>query len=332
MRFVPAGEGLGTVDQITYRKATEEQSDIAAFCDLYNGFYAKNVDDRYVRWQFFDTPFPSILSVAANEANHPIGFYGLHVIETNAGLMTAWVLDIMIHPSYQDRGVFRNLAQFAHEQIRPFQPAGIFVMANETGANALTRGLGWSQINTYISFVAETKKTREFPSDPQITIIETHSLELDYFGEHFHNRGLCLIQDDLQYRRWRYNENPRFRYSQFKAIRNGEVFGYLVLKIFTDPVTAKTFGDIVDIRWHKDNASGLTQMLLFALNYFRQRQVRLAVMWLQSNTILDQVGLDLGFRRIDQNRYFCGMALKPEHKSLELPESWFLTLSASEIY
>jgi hypothetical protein len=131
------------------------------------------------------------------------------------------------------------------------------------------------------------------------------------------------------YLNWRFVRNPRYSYDLFAVRRRGEIFGYLVLKVFHDPVTGRVFGDIVDLRWAEDDRGALADMLGYALEHFRIQGVESAAIWLQTNTILDSVGLEAGFSFSEQRRFFCGSALDTR---LTDPCRWFLTLADSEVY
>lgn len=322
------------MNDISYRVAIEDEHDGLAFCGLYNSLYAKKVDLNYYTWQFFRTPCPSVLCTVIDGSDTPIGFYGLHVVSANQqGVKAAWVLDVMIRPEYQGQGLFRNLAQFAKEELTRFQPVGIFVMANDRGAGAHIHGMDWKCINEYVSYVASTSRSPR-PASGRL-LIEPVTFVSKLTGaerSHLHGSQLFAVKRDEAYTRWRYSNNPRFTYEQFKATKDGDPFGYLVLKTFKDPITSKLYGDIVDLSWEDDDSEALAEMLRFALHHFNRLGISHALIWLQSNTILDQVGVDAGFRQIDQKRFFCGKILDQNYTHLSDPESWFVTLSDSEIY
>lgn len=320
--------------EITYRCAESNERDGLAFCRLYNAFYAKEVDLNYYRWQFFSAPFPSFMGVALADKK-PIGFYGVHVLPTNWDAPAAWALDIMIHPDYQDRGIFRGLARYVSQRAEAYNPAGMFVMANPNGANAHTHGLGWTPISTLHSFVAETQARR--PREKWgLTFQETEALPGSGPYRQTSSPGrrdpLVAVFRDRHHMGWRFHQNPRFTYTQFKVLRDQTDFGYLVLKVFNDPSGSQSFGDIVDLGWAADDPEALAEMLLFALHYFHRRNVERVVIWLQTNTALDQIGVEVGFQQTDQKRFFCGKVLNPALSFLDRPQAWFNTLADSEIY
>jgi hypothetical protein len=136
----------------------------------------------------------------------------------------------------------------------------------------------------------------------------------------------------VEYLDWRFTENARYSYNVFVAHKNGLPFGYIVLKIFRDPVSNQAFGDIVDILWVEDDKEALANMLCFSLAHFHNQNVGGVAMWLQTNTVLDEIGVEVGFKQSEQKRFFCGKALKENFKHLEDASSWFINMSDSEVY
>jgi len=118
----------------------------------------------------------------------------------------------------------------------------------------------------------------------------------------------------------------------FQVTRRYSPFGCLVLKVFRDPVAGHAFGDIVDISWAEGDQEALATMIRFALRQFQTQGVDQAAVWLQTNTILDEVGQSIGFRGLEQTRYFCGKGLDAESRYFTDPQRWFLTMADVEIY
>jgi hypothetical protein len=118
----------------------------------------------------------------------------------------------------------------------------------------------------------------------------------------------------------------------FQVTCKSSPFGCLVLKVFRDPLTGQLFGDIVDISWAEDDTEVLATMIRFALRHFQTQGVEQAAVWLQTNTVLDEVGQGIGFRALEQTRYFCGKGLDADSEYFADPQRWFLTMADCEIF
>jgi hypothetical protein len=244
----------------------------------------------------------------------------------------------MLAPRFQKKGLFRTLASFAETQASMHGPVALCVMANERADGAHLHALGWHRINVFTTFSCSTLNASLTATDLIITPCETFDGCLSILNsaergmENTIGKELFSNRRSADYLNWRFLENPRYSYDLFIARRGDTAFGYLVLKVFVDPVTGHSFGDVVDILWIDDDHDALAEMLRFALSHFRTRGVPQTSMWLQTNSVLDGVGRELGFKETDQKRYFCCKVLDERYTWLEDPSRWFITMADSEVY
>lgn len=302
--------------KLNFRLATPE--DAKAFVALSNSLYARPVNEAYYDWQFFKCPFPSLLNIAVDENDELVGTYCLHVQNS-----VAWVLDIMVSPKLQRQGIFRQLVDFGFENLKKYDAKAIVVMANEKADRACVNGLGWTRINTFLTAFATPEKSGNFNLEyEKINSFLEIKLPFDLFAN----------ERSSAYQNWRFIENARYSYDIFATHKNGELFGYVVLKIFRDPLSGQAFGDIVDIVWAENDKESLGDILRFSLNHFAEQTVGNAAMWLQTNTLLDEIGLEVGFKLSEQKRFFCGKALREDFKYLENAKNWFINMADSEVY
>lgn len=307
---------MESFQKLNFRLATPQ--DASAFCALSNSLYTRPVNEAYYDWQFFKCPFPSLLNIAVDENDELVGTYCLHVQNG-----VAWVLDIMVSPKFQRQGIFRQLVDFGFENLQQYDAKAIVVMANEKADRVCVNGLGWTRINTFLTAFAKPEKSENFRLEyEKINSFPEINLPLELFAN----------ERTSDYQNWRFIENARYSYDIFAAHKNGELFGYVVLKIFRDPVSGQAFGDIVDIIWAENDKESLADLLSFSLNHFAEQKVRNAAMWLQTNTLLDGIGLENGFKLSEQKRFFCGKALREDFKYLENAENWFINMADSEVY
>lgn len=323
--------------QIDFRLAERTETDAEQFCGLSNSLYARPVNREYYDWQFFQCPFPSLLNLAVDESEKIVGTYGLHVQEAQvpaaATAKVAWVLDIMVSPEVQRQGVFRRLVDYGFENLRSHDAAAIVVMANEKAERACVQGLGWKRINTFSTCFAAPDGSH---GEDKFILEYEKAVDFSACQPVLENADVSLFANarTVEYLNWRFIKNARYGYDLFVARKagGGEPFGYVVLKIFRDPVSGRAFGDIVDILWIEPDAAALSDMLRFSLAHFHRQKVGSSAIWLQTNTLLDQVGARVGFIRSEQKRFFCGKALKEDFKHMEEAGSWFINMSDSEVY
>ncbi len=330
MLFAQAGE-------VEFRLAHCNDDDAAKFCGLFNSLYARKVDGAYYRWQFFSTAPPSYLCFAQNPSGDLLGCYGLHVFETNrADRKLAWALDIMIASASQHKGLLRPLVNFAYAMIQERDPIGISVMANQRAYEAHVYGLGWAHVQTLVTHVNSTlpsvgrSKRLKFSRISQWT--EEVETDLQLIDAKLSQSGLLAVKRTTAYLNWRFVNNAWYQYDIFQAHDSLEPFGFLVLKIFRDPKTGETFGDIVDILWSRDDPAALFEMLLFAIRHLMDRGAKSVTSWFRTNTMLDQVGQLAGFMPTAGKRFHCVKPLDTQFAGLAEHQNWYVTMSDAEIY
>jgi len=320
-------------NMIHFRTAHNNQEDGERFCRLFNSLYARHVERNYYRWQFFETPFPSSLSLALTDEEDLAGTYGFHLLPAQPdGLLLAWALDIMVAPNFQGRGVFRPLARFAEAQALSYGAGALCVMANERADRVHIGGLGWHRVTVLSTSLCNTADVRLAESE-----IEFYPCErFEDIGElSLHSQRRHALAGSLRsaaYLDWRFVRSPWYRYDSFAVRYHGDAFGYLVLKTFRDPLTRHVFGDIMDFCWVEERPELLASILRFSLRHFRDRGVAQATVWLHTNTMLDQIGRELGFSDTNQRRYFCCKVIDERFLWLKDPRCWFLTMADSEMY
>jgi hypothetical protein len=324
------------MDAVTCRLAECNEPDGLAFCSLYSRFYPKRCDLAYFRWQFFDTPFPSLLFTAVADRTEPIGFLGVHILPGNIrDTNVAWVIDMMVHPDFQRRGVLRSLVSYATNQVSAFNPIGMFVIANTAGRDALTLGQDWTKIVNLHSYTASTKAwAASYPTGSSFRVAPLCSpnKECPDMRTAPDCAGLFRIKRDPTYKDWRFTRNPRNRYNQLTFTGDAQSQGYLVLKTFRDPISKAICGDIVDLTWSGNDPHFVENLFCVALSHFSQLNVVRVFSWAQTSTVADQIATRLGFSVTPQERYFCGCVLNPEFEYLREAGRWFITPADSEVY
>jgi hypothetical protein len=319
----------------TVLAGTNTPEDATMFVDLFNSIYARKISSSYYYWRFFNRALEATLFFAFNQ-NELVGAcgYNLFIINGPSSIRNALLVDMMVIAKHRSIGlVFSRLNLEIEYAARQGGAKYLFLFPNQRGAAAWRAIQGWERITQMITCVCET---RSLPLDLDIDIREVSSFDpwVDTISDTFsrHHPSLTFTKRNAQFLNWRFAANPVYKYSIHVVYLNGEMFGYFVLKVFRDPITGNTFGDIVDILWSDDNSNVLINMLEFALAYFYKQGVKQAAIWLQTNTILDKIGHDIGFKDTKQIRDFYYKPLDQNYVWLTESKNWFITLSDSEIY
>ncbi len=312
--------------------------DADAFCDLFNRLYRRQVDARYFRWRFFSTPFATDLWVAS-VGGEPVGFYGAHHLPAGDGRseMTLAV-DIMVRPENRRRGVFRQLVSAAREAS---PGSAISVMANAAARDAHVRGDGWSHVATIPTYAAETTprdKGAAYTVRSITRFADRHTRLWDALAASISQ--VLATRRDASYLNWRFVDNPWHDYTAFEFERNaprsgrlpGHISGYLVVKTFRDPETGVASGDLVDMAWLPDDLDAPAAILRHGLGHFEALGIGTVSTWFATNTQMDDMGGDSGFRETSFVREFCVRPLDSDDGGATHQGSWYLTMSDADMY
>ncbi len=308
---------------IKYRLALDSPSDARAFCTLYNSIYSKGITSKYYKWQFFYTPFPSYL-IFAVEDGQVIGSLGVHVKTIMPNFKrTLSVLDMMVDLRHRGKGVFTGLMKKAMLVGQKYNPMCAIVMANKNGMNAICSTLGWNCVTRL-----ETKqKTLETYKSQELLRNIPNQIPL-FKG--FHNlfpKNLFHIQHTVEYYKWRFQNHPTNEY-----LYTFSKTGYSITKIFENPVTFERYGDIIEIVG--GDSKSLKELVFLSLKKLNLLGACKITTWLQTNTLWDTIGYELGFsRESEQLRYFCIKTFDTviDSKLLEA-KSWFVQPSDTEMF
>jgi hypothetical protein len=303
------------------------------FVNLFNSIYNRKIDSSYYYWRFGRQRSNGRIFFAHDEQGLK-GCVGLHLLDMN-GFTAALVVDAMIDKQCRDNGrTFASLSSKMNKCARANDAKALFMLPNERGTHAWSGDWGWRTLYRVPTY---TRDTCQHPGPKHITVFspgkfDTWAGAIATIFKRTHPELIAVVREET-YLNWRF-DNPMRDYTIMQVYRQKEhnPFGYMALKIFTDPQTGQSIGDVVDILWAKDDPGTLIDMLYTALDYFHKQGVPKAAMWLQTNTILDSIGHYLGFTSTESGRYFCVKILDDDYTWLNNPARWYLTMADSEVY
>jgi hypothetical protein len=308
------------------------RDDIPRLVELFNAQYARKKDETYFVWQFFESAWPAVMMCAEFDGQVE-GVFGLQKRMLSDGTHIGQAIDLLITPQLRGKGIFAELGRLAAAHFPDLR--ALCVLPNMNGRNACVKSLkNCVQLGEMVTYICDTRPQNFDPNIIDTLAVSRFDRWVDEVVTAFQRMHpqLTSVKREVHYLNWRFTENPTYHYNLFQVLYGRQVFGYLVLKVFKDPTTGQITGDIVDILWAEDNADRLSEMLRFALAYFHDQGVPQSAIWLQTNTILDEVGSEVGFVKTNQKRSFCCKVLDERYAWLKDSKVWFVTLSDSEVY
>jgi len=296
--------------RINFRPAKE--SDLSQIVDLTNLQYARKKKESYFLWQYFNSPYPSIL-MCAFEGSQVIGTFGLQKRELTNGACVGQATDLLVAPGWRRKGIFRELGKRAISNFRDVDILCSFT--NSNGRMACEKAFNWKTVGKInlmrlsVKGGIHLKPLKKFSND----------IKLNRFVEFFYSEGIRL---------WRYDKHPDYEYNYVKL--DNERFA--VTKLFKDPISGVLYGDIVDFECEFKERMLLKELFLKASISLQKRGVEFVTTWALPHTPLREIVELLGFIEVPQERYFCMQILNPKYEALYNISRWHLIQADSEIY
>lgn len=298
-----------TLDQLILRPANI--SDANQFADIMNKQYLRKKMPEYFKWQFINSPEPTVL-ICAFEAERICGIFGMKKRMLNNGVSVGQAIDMLIVPEWRGKGLFKKLAEEAVQYFNK-QLDMLCVFANPVGSRAVQEALGWHLTGTIKTLA--------------INLGTDIALESEITSKEMDNKPRFHFDKNEGYRNWRIKENPVYSYV---SIKDGDSIAWV--KTFTDPLKNTKYGDIVDIIVPGNSVLAMCRVIRAACRHLRAEGAELITIWAMPGTLLRGAVKSIGFKEINQERYFCTKVLNPKCKMFTEFSSWELAQVDTEIF
>jgi GNAT superfamily N-acetyltransferase len=280
-----------------------------------NQQYARRKTTEYFDWQFFQLENAKYLSAFKEQTL--IGGYGVQIYNQNAATLPTicksmdWIVDL----KFRNRG----LALLLINEVETWATAaGVDVIATFTNRNA------WKALTStgYCGF-----KVDSMTFNP---VQVKQDIKADHFTEKKTSKNeICTwFHKSQTWRYWRYDQHPDYKYDHI-ILETGE---FAVTKIFIDPITSVSYGDIVDFECSLADQDKLGTLFQKACQHLTIQGIEEITTWALPHTLLYNILLANGFYAKPAERYFCIKILNPEFEYLNQLHNWHLVQSDSEIY
>ncbi len=317
------------------------------------------------RWQFQDNPAGEAFCVIAEDCGVVVGQYA--VIPTCFSVegketVFAFSCDTMVHPEYQRKGIFVALARELYRLMgEKHAITTVWGFPNEASLPGFTARLEWNLLCTFpflirpfrpltlmCRHVPLLKKVVSAPealkglSVPSEAYDEGRGLviePLSHFDEEFdhlwksHLGRFPVIQiRDRHYLNWRYLGMPSFAYLPFSVKWQGELSGYLILRMMN--LKGHYFGVLVDLfPLPVINASVTRLVIDFASETCRKQGAEFMTCLLSKAK--PEFLQHSGFRRIpnilNPKKWHFGCRFNGSTEILGSAENWFISYGDTDI-
>lgn len=235
--------------------------------------------DQYFDWKFVRNPHGHARIWVGDDDGRVAGCYIWNPVRLRVGVATiagAQSVDAAVHPDYQGRGLFTDLAKEATQNADGFHL--VYAFPTEAAYRGQLR-VGFE------SLFPVPKVHRPLPPAPWrrarsgglvVRDVQEFDQRFDVFRDRGQGRNIA-IERDAEYLRWRYSENPVRQYETIACERDGELCGFCVL--YVDAGRSLRPGYVVDLRVLSGFVDVADFLLLHSLQRLHSLGSRVAVAW-----------------------------------------------------
>jgi hypothetical protein len=272
-------------------------------------------------WKYQKNPHGSPVIWVAEDKGRIVGCYILNPVRIRIGqvsVLGAQSVDAAVDNAYRGAGVFKKLAvnaiaqaskegvailyafptEIAHKgQVRigyrpmfiipkMFKVFRIRSLLEEPGSKSaflqkalgkmkIFQRIGQTKISTKSNDSLKVRATKDFDSR-----FET------FWNEVCKENKSVLVERDISYLRWRYNEHPEKQYTTYVCEKNGEVVGYTVISVERDMSMERgktgrlTIGNIIDLLTLPKMTYAAFPLVSASFSRFEHESVDIARCWM----------------------------------------------------
>lgn len=348
-----------------------KDGDEGELISLFNEVFKSDRDEEYWRWQYKDFPSGKPIICLAEEENKIIGQTTLfpNVINFKGEeLLGGYSIDSMVKNEHRRQGIYLNLANQSYEKgfkkgIRfryGFPILGALLgLTDRLGAtivddipifirvyrldNFLTSKLKNKTLAKVISlpsmiftkFLYKELKVRP-KANYEIRRIEDFNDDFNNLWERVKDSLPLMTPRTKNFLNWRIKDHPTYDYTTFASYLDGELVGYMVVKIQNNKVKdgySLRVGYIVDMLGINDNV--ISCIYLQAKEYFKQNNVDFALSWAGDSNIYRQMLINLGFYKSRTSITFVVKELSGDKELEDIitkEKNWNIMPIESDIY
>jgi ribosomal protein S18 acetylase RimI-like enzyme len=268
---------------LIFRRAqeTDRPALVRLLRDCFNGWHGEDSDDVW-RWKFERNPHGKAHVWVADDDGRIAGCYIWNPVHVRLGDQTiggAQSVDAAVHPDYQGRGLFTDLARTAVEAASEHELAVVFAFPSEGAIRGqLKSGFqpGFSIVKTYRPALAWSRGGRRLRG---LTLTEPEAFD-SRFAELSNSRNTRLtVCRDPEYLQWRYRDCPTERYETIACEEDGHVCGYCVVRVRQGSSGWMAPGYIIDLQVLPESINAAAFLVHHALRRLREHGARVVISW-----------------------------------------------------
>lgn len=225
--------------------------------------------------------------------------YRLKVFDMS--LIASHTIAALVEEEYQNRGLLKFIGDKLFEELGENNIPFTYGFPNKRSYGLHKSHMGYSDLIEFDNWqitgaeILEVKRCGRGNPSLLLQEIEEFDSQFDSLWEKcLHEYKICVVRNK-DYLNWRYLRRPDARYYPIGAYREGELKGYVVLKLYREDKTLR--GHILDIFAHHDDKDTLNTLIYGSLNFFNERNVDEATCWIWGNELIENLFMENSFKK-----------------------------------
>lgn len=297
------------------------KGDIEKLLPLMNAEFAIKKNYDYIIWQFFENPLEHKIKVAVIN-DRIIGWFGIQKRILDNGIKCGQLSYLFIAPDWRGRGIFKRLGLSVIESMSDLDL--FFVFANTNARIPCEKSFDMQTISPITSYVC-TSFQNITPSEFSYADVNESTIFKDANFGLSDRVSFCYSNE---YFSWRFVHNRLYHYIKIE-LDSGE---YVLVKIFKDPKSGYSIGDIVFYTCNFNDPSLVERLLLCACYFLKCSGVKAITTWAPNQDHVIRILSRIGFVNNGPSAYFTLRVINPDKKYLNDYSRWIIMQSDATNY
>jgi GNAT superfamily N-acetyltransferase len=349
----------------SWRVRDGNENDMGGILSLRNLVFGQmekdKLDPRFWQWEFVEGVDGKAFIYIVEDKNKIIGHFA-DIPRTfsvqGEPILGTLSLDLMVHPDYWRRGIFEALGRYGIERVK--KENGLFLIAFPIRQETIhgLKKIGWKEVvklpvlvypirfhgilNQYFHFLPLSLllggiarffyllffgwKKRPEMEEAEIERVEALDDQFDGFWKQVLFLSPIIGTRDRNYLTWRYPQHPTRNYTIYRAKKNGEMRGYIVLR----KVELLNFNSAVIVDLLAMDEGALLTLVERGIQHSRQEGVDLLGFMVPLGHPYYKILLKKGFLRSPKTFQFM-VYPHSERKIFLSPEKWYVTWGDTDV-
>jgi len=312
-----------------------ESGDEFKIIELYKKAFSKEIDIESWKWKFMENPAGNGIIKLMFDGKKLIGHYAIIPVKMKIGdriVKAALSMITMTHPDYTKQGIFTHLANALYEELSRMGFKFVYGFPNENSFPGFIKNLGWEDLGKGQPKILYKKNLDNLSvrHPKNAHRIEEFGNEIEMLWQKIKKNYKFIVPRTKEFLNWRFVTNPEVKYAKYVIRNNGEVVGYVVLKIYTGE--GEPIGHMVDAL--ATDSKVFEDLLRISYIYFTENGIKAMSCWIQDSFFYSEKLKEHGFVKGPAKNYFGIRFFKENCGDIGKVncDEWYITMGDSDVF